>query len=104
MNTLKNTTALLLILLLQSCASTLSPKASQIIDSDEKMVSNCKFLGNFHGSSTATGMFSGTGIENAKKEVLNKAAQKGATNIVWGVQHRSYWNNPEATGRGYLCK
>lgn len=101
--TLMSATALLAALFLGGCATSPSPQAARIIEADEQMVRGCKFLGHFRGYSGATGVFRDTGAENSRAEVLNKAAARGATHIVW-LHITADWYNPSAEGRAYLCK
>ena len=60
--------------LVTGCASTLSQKATTIIEADEKMVTNCNFIGSFEGDSGWSGSI---GIQNAKKMMSLNNPQTG---------------------------
>jgi S1-C subfamily serine protease len=68
------------------------------IEADAKMVENCKFLGSVEGSSF-------WGIkERTMKDALKRAAEKGATHVVFGELIRDiYGTAPHISGKAYLC-
>ena len=87
--------------LLAACATTPSAAASKVADADENMVAACRFLGEVQGSSGWGNIAASAGMENAKNEAREKAAQLGATHVVWQAVSGGY--SPYATGRGYSC-
>ena len=74
---------LTVLLCLSGCATTPSQSAARVKDADMKMIENCQFLGDVHGTSGVGALFASVGIENAKNEAREKAASMGATHIVW---------------------
>jgi hypothetical protein len=88
-------------LLATGCATTPSPAAANVVDADETMVAACRFLGEVHGSSGWGNVAASSGMENAKTEAKEKAAQMGATHVVWHTVSGGY--SPYATGRAYSC-
>ena len=93
---------LLSILPCSGCVTTLTPAARQIHSSDERMVANCEFLGEVQGSSGFGNLAATQGMQNARNEAMEQAAQLGATNIVWTNIAGGF--SPYATGRAYRCK
>ena len=90
-----------IILLLSSCAAIPEPKG--ILEADSHMVANCKFLGSFHATSMVGGcLFKDIGFSRAKKKALNKAAELGATHVVW-MMLESNAGGGFASGRAYRC-
>lgn len=90
-----------IVLLVCGCATTLSKNARPIIEADIQMVQNCKYLGDVNGSSGWGGLAASVGMENAKREALEKAAALGATHVVWVNIHGGF--NPFVHGRAYKC-
>jgi hypothetical protein len=80
------------------CATTLSTRARQVRDADPAMVQQCTFLGDLTGSSNWGGFAKGTGMENAKNEVREKAADLGATHVVF-----THTQEGSTSGRAYRC-
>jgi hypothetical protein len=89
--------------LLTGCATSLTPAASAIRDSDEKMVATCDYLGDVQGSSMIAQGMAQTGISNSKNEAREKSVPIGATHIVW-VTQSSGCGGSNAVGRAYRCK
>jgi hypothetical protein len=87
---------------LYGCVSA-SPKAQSIKEADERMIANCEFLGTISSSSGWGGVAREGGLQNAKNDALNKAAEKGATHLIWTNVDESWWS-PRVAGRAYLCK
>jgi S1-C subfamily serine protease len=71
-----------------------------VAEADESMVANCQFLGTVSGLSGWAAWAGGRG--RAMKGALKKAAQKGATHIVWGTVGADYLSQV-ATGKAYKC-
>jgi hypothetical protein len=72
---------ILLLVVASACAS-LSPQAKAVLDADDHLVANCKFLGNVHGSSGWGGLMGSLGASNALKGARENAAELGATHVV----------------------
>lgn len=87
---------------LAGCAVAPSQRAVAVHDADARMVESCAFLGDVQGTSGVGGLRAGTGIENAKNEARDKAAQLGATNIVWGTIEGGM--GATASGKAYQCR
>jgi len=94
--------AVVAILVLNGCATTLSQSAARVMDADMKMANDCQFLGEVHGTSGWGNLAASTGIENARNEAREKAASKGATHIVWTNVAGGY--SPYVSGTAYRCK
>jgi hypothetical protein len=94
----------LLALNIMACASTPSVAAASIVETDEKGVEQCTFLGLVSGSSMLGGAVQERARENAKTAALEDAAKKGATHIVWTDVHSTSQNGASAQGRAYRCK
>jgi serine protease Do len=71
-----------------------------VAEADERMVANCQFLGTVSGASGFAAWAGGRG--RAMKGALKKAAEKGATHIVWGTVGADYLSQV-ATGKAYQC-
>jgi hypothetical protein len=98
-------TAFVCSTLLAGCATTPTDAASKIRESDENHVANCKLLGTVTGGSSLGGFAAQEmGKRSASAEALNKAAEMGATNIVWQSITGSLNNGASATGRAYKCE
>jgi serine protease Do len=73
---------------------------TSVAEADEKMVANCQFLGTVSGASGWAAWAGGR--SRAMKGALKKAAEKGATHIVWGIVGADYLSQV-ATGKAYQC-
>lgn len=87
--------------LLAGCATGLSRQAQAVQAADERMVSKCTFLGEVQGSSGWGNLAASAGMQNARNEAQEKAAQIGATHIVWMNIAGGF--SPFAVGRAYKC-
>jgi Domain of unknown function (DUF4156) len=93
----------ILILFCIACSTAPSEQGSKILESDEKGVSNCKFLGSVDGESTF-GAFTPEGLkEKAKSEALDKAAALGATHIIWESIAKTI-DNTSVLAKAYRCQ
>jgi hypothetical protein len=98
--------ALFMPVLFLSCATTLSPSASHVeMVPQERLGDGCSFLSNVMGSSSLTGVSRYTGFNNAVNEMIERAAQLGATHVVLDpTSEASYWTTSEiARGKAYRC-
>jgi hypothetical protein len=94
----------LTLLLLSGCATTHTQSAAITVkDMGIQVPRNCQYLGDVHGSSLWGGsMGYSLGVENAKNEARDKAAEMGATHIFWNSTTGGM--NTSATGNAFLCK
>lgn len=92
-----------LLLFLTGCVSKPTAEATKIIEADEKMVSQCKFLGNVDGSSTFGGILADDLHQSAKSEALEKAVQLNATHIVWTSVQKGFDSGASLLGKAYSC-
>jgi hypothetical protein len=90
-----------LLLFVVVCACGVSQAAKSILDADDHLVADCKFLGNVHGSSGWGGFAQGAGIENAKNGAREDAAKLGATHVVWVSESGGFM--PTGSARAYQC-
>jgi ribonuclease I len=95
---MKKLLLLLCVLSLAACAA--SPAAKKIKPTKEYNVKNCTYLGTVH--SWPGGFCVAISPSNAKNQCLNKAAEMGATHIVW-TDADSGWG-VSATGEAYRCQ
>jgi hypothetical protein len=99
---LKRTFCLLLLLsIISGCATSRSIEASKIREADIATVSGCKYLGEVHGSSGWGNLAASVGMANAKNEAWEKAAELGATHIVWNQIVGG--SSPSVSGKAYHC-
>jgi hypothetical protein len=92
---MKKALLVIMIVLVYGCVPTSYTYISKVVDSDENMVKQCKFVGSF----TETANYGG--IDRAKGLVEEAAIPKGATNIIWG-EYISHSNTISA--KAYKCK
>ncbi len=105
MKTIVLTTAVILLLDLLSfvgCATTKSEMAAKVLQADERMITNCKYLGDVTGTSGWGNLAASTGVNNAKNEALEQAASLGATHVVWTQVSAGYVSF--VNGRAYRCE
>ena len=77
----------------------LDQQAQQLVETDERMVQNCRNLGSVSRSADMTKFL---GIHLTKKNILlvkRQAAQLGATHIVWLYQYKN-----SAAALAYSCR
>lgn len=81
-------------------------KADEVIadvrEADDQMVKGCEYIGDVTASSGFGGLAQGLGQSRARKGAFKRAAQKGATHIVWSRQ-ASGWGGGNSSGRTYKC-
>jgi hypothetical protein len=100
MNTRPNALAFAL-LMLSACSTTPTTTAAGVIEADAQMVSGCKYLGEVHARSGWGNLAATTGITRAQNAVREKAAERGATHVVWGDISGGYV--PNVSGHAYRC-
>ena len=101
MERLLKTSVLLIAAISFGCASPVSEQASLIKDADEKMVTECSYLGDVQGSSGVGGMMASQGMTNSKNEAKEQAVKLKATHVLWKDISGGY--SPSASGRAYDC-
>ncbi len=84
------------------CATSLSAQAMKVQDADMTIIERCKFVGDVQGSSGWGNLAASAGMQNAKNEAREMAAEMGATHIIWTGVAGGY--SPYATGNAYMCK
>lgn len=89
-------------MVVSACATTPSPKANTVQDADQQSVVNCKFVGSVSGTSGWGNIAASAGINNAKNEAREQAAQLNATHIVWLSVAGGY--GPAVSGNAYICR
>lgn len=86
---------------LGACAATPTREAVAVHDADAAMVKGCAFVGYVTGTSGWGGVAGGSGEANAQNEARQKAADLGATNVVWDAVHTGWGST--ASGNAYRC-
>lgn len=82
---LKPALVLMFTLIISACTSaTLTKSGSSIRDIDASAANKCKFVGDITESAYSGMVFASTGVETARKLARNKAAELGATHVLWG--------------------
>lgn len=89
------------LLVLVGCATTLSAKGRTIQETDPAHVSSCAPLGLVSGSSSQGNLLASAGMRNAQNEAIEKAADRGATHVVWQQIAAGY--SPSASAMAYRC-
>ena len=95
---------LLALLILPACATSVGSSVgnSGIKISLAKDVENCEFLGDVHGVSSFYGVFAASALESSRQSAMKRAAELGATNIVWQTNDTSY-GSTSVTGNAFNC-
>jgi len=87
---------------ISSCVYPLTKESKEIIISDYSMVESCIFLGEVNAFSGFGGLFAAAGVQDARNQALEDAAELGATNVIWDVSTGG--SVPQALGRAYKCR
>lgn len=95
--------ATLVTIALAGCATVPTPQAQSVAEVGSGMVEGCHLLGAVNGSSLMDGVLEAKGVQSAKNEAMNKAAQWGANAIVWTHIAQRYWGAELVTGNAYHC-
>ena len=90
------------LLVMTGCATSLSTRAIKVQDADMTVMEKCIFLGDVQGSSGWGNLAASAGMQNAKNEAREMAAEMGATHVIWTGVAGGY--SPFATGKAYKCK
>lgn len=91
------------VVVLAACATVPQPGVQSVADVGAGMVQGCHLLGAVNGSSLMDGVLEAKGVESAKAEARNQAAQWGANAIVWTHITQRYWGAELVTGSAYRC-
>lgn len=98
--------ALLLFAILAGCATPSVPytvvKSDPVKPATPERVKSCEYLDDIIGTSGWYGVFATQGVENARAETMTKAANLGATHIVWQSNTVNYGSTSVA-GKAYRC-
>ena len=96
----------LILALLAACAAPSVPytqvKGGTVKPATLERVKTCEYLDDLVGTSGWYGVFATQGAENARAEILVKAANIGATHIVWQSSTVGYGSTSVA-GKAYRC-
>ena len=98
---MKHLTIITAALLLTACATTLSEKARSVKLADINIVKECQLLNTVEGSSSVSGLMVSQGIQNARNEAIENAAELGATHIV--ITESIGGSVPYVAGNAYNC-
>lgn len=75
----------LLALFLIGCAATpVTDAGGRVQDLDPRSAIHCQYLGDVSESEYSGMLFASRGLEGARAKVRNRAAEMGATHVVWG--------------------
>lgn len=75
---------------------------ADVREADEAMVVGCTYLGDVTASSGWGGLAQGVGQSRSRNSAMKRAAQKGATHIMWS-RMASGWGGANAWARAYKC-
>ena len=103
---MKKGTLIILCLLVTSCATPAPQIALPVIEADEKMVENCKYLGNVIGTfKVGYGLMSEDDrIDKCKRSAKEQAFQLGATHILYRVYGIDPSGEPFLTAQTFRCR
>jgi hypothetical protein len=87
------------------CASVPSEQARSVVVVEQNVVAGCKEIGEYQYGSmlSAVPTLAGKGHQNAQVQVLERAAQEGATHLVWQAKTGLDSGTPGAKGKAYKC-
>lgn len=98
--------ALPLLVVLVGCAAPSVPytelKIGTVKPATPERVKSCEYLDDIIGTSGWYGVFATQGVENARAKTMTKAANLGATHIVWQSNTVNYGSTSVA-GKAYRC-
>ena len=91
---------------LTGCAGQMTERASRVRMAEAEAVKECQFLGQVTGTSTLTGIARHSGYQNALNELLDEAAERGASHVMLSRDSRpAYWTFAQnVRGEAYRCK
>ncbi|MEY4515301.1 MAG: hypothetical protein RLZZ450_7423 [Pseudomonadota bacterium] len=91
------------LLFASSCAPQLSPAAQTIRVADQQMVKDCTLLSDVQGTSSGGFRTPSGKMESSKIKALNKAAELGATHVLWDTVAGGNYS-ASAHGMAYACR
>lgn len=65
-------------------------------------VAGCAYIDDLVGTSALYGLFAAQGMDNARADVLQRAAQAGATHVVWGAPVPGH-GSTGTSAKAYRC-
>lgn len=89
------------LVLLAGCALPASEAARSVHPADERMVGHCQYLDDVTGWSGWGNLAQDAGMTNARNQARERAADLGATHIVWRGMAGGY--SPNVVARAYRC-
>ncbi len=89
-------------ILLLACATGPSARARAIRESDGRDLAGCALVGTFGGHAGLADAPPGADLQRAKDDVLESAAARGATHVVWRAVS-SGWGSTVAAN-AYRCE
>ena len=96
--------SLFFLVILASCATTLTKQGARVVEADTNMIRGCSFVGSFTATDQS-GFDVAQRLGNVKTKIKNQAAMAGATHILMeNVSSGGMFNNaPILSGKGYKC-
>ena len=96
--------AALVGVLVSGCASGVggSNPPEGITVSDAKMVANCTFVSDVHGTSPFYGVFVNAALTDARQVAMKEAKKLGATHVVFTTTATGH-GSTAASGQAYRC-
>jgi hypothetical protein len=92
---------LLALAILAGCALPTSQRARSVQAADEAMVARCQYLDEVTGWSGWGNLAQDAGMKNARNQARERAAELGATHVVWRGLTGGY--TPNVVARAYRC-
>jgi hypothetical protein len=91
-------------LLIAGCAAGVGsmPPPAGITVADSKMVANCTYVGDVHGTSPFYGVFVNTALTQTRQVAMEEAVKLGATHVVFTSTSTGY-GSTAASGQAYRC-
>jgi hypothetical protein len=83
------------------CALPTSQQARSVKSADEAMITTCEYLDEVTGWSGWGNLAQDAGMENARNQARERAAELGATHVVWRGLAGGY--APNVVARAYRC-
>lgn len=95
---------LIIVLILAGCASGIgsAPPPTGITVADSKMVADCEFVSDVHGTSAFYGVFVNKALTQARHVAMEEALRLDATHVVFTSTATGY-GSTAASGRAYRC-
>lgn len=91
-----------LALVAGGCASAPVATSTTVRPATAEAVAGCNYLDDLVGTSGRYGVFASSGAENARADLLTKAASIGATHVVWADATAGY-GGTSVEAKAYRC-